>query len=87
LDAAGNVYVADSANNRIQVFTAAGDFLTQWGTPGSGPGEFHKPIGVGVGPDGRIYVADTWNSRIQVFESLPTATKRQSWGRLKTTYR
>ena len=72
---------------RIQVFTGTGQFLTQWGTYGTGPGQFYKPIGVGVGTDGRVYVADSWNSRIQVFGPVPTPAKSTSWGRIKALYR
>ena len=30
VDANGNVYVADSGNSRIQVFTSTGTYLAQW---------------------------------------------------------
>jgi len=86
-DAAGNVYVADTYNDRVQVFTGTGAFVTQWGSAGSAPGQFDRPMGIAVGRDGRIYVADTWNNRIQVFGALPTPTKSESWGKLKAMYR
>ena len=35
VDGAGNVYVADSNNDRIQKFSASGTFLTQWGGAGT----------------------------------------------------
>src|SRR5688572_20615113 len=34
----GNVYVADTANNRIQVFSSNGTFISKWGTFGGGNG-------------------------------------------------
>src|SRR5438552_8179000 len=43
VDAAGNVYVADTGNNRIQKFTGTGGFLTAWGSAGSGNGQFNVP--------------------------------------------
>ena len=36
VDWAGNIYVADGSNNRVQVFTADGQFVRQFGTLGSG---------------------------------------------------
>lgn len=69
----GSVYVADSRNNRIQRFTAGGDFIQAWGgfgdeTQGTVPGGlFNEPWGVAVGPDGSVYVTDTWNHRVQKF--------------------
>ncbi len=62
-------YVADSGNNRIQVFDADGNVVLRWGSSGSGPGEFQEPWGIAVNTrDGRVYVSDTWNHRIQVFD-------------------
>lgn len=66
-DSAGNFYVADAGNNRIQKFTSAGKALLQFGKPGSGQGQLNHPYGVVVDPTGNIYVADTANHRIQRF--------------------
>jgi DNA-binding beta-propeller fold protein YncE len=86
VDARGNVYVVDYLNNRIQVFTGTGVYLNQWGTTGSGPGQFLNPVGIAVDRNGNVYVADTNNSRIQVFGSVPTPVRSTSWGRLKVLY-
>ncbi|GAB4526317.1 MAG: TIGR03663 family protein [Anaerolineae bacterium] len=67
LDAQGNLYVADTGNKRIQVFTPEGEYLDQWGGGGLIPGRFEEPTGIAIGPDGSIYVADTWNRRVQKF--------------------
>jgi DNA-binding beta-propeller fold protein YncE len=69
VDSSGNVYVADTGNNRIQKFTSAGAFITQWGSYGSGNGQFDWPAGVAVDSTGNVYVADTLNIRIQKFTS------------------
>src|SRR5205823_10769539 len=68
-DPAGNVYVADTNNNRIEKFTSSGAFLTKWGTLGSGDGQFRQPFGVAVDAAGNVYVTDRLNNRIQKFTS------------------
>ena len=44
-DGSGNVYVADTANNRVQKFTSTGTFVTKWGSFGTGDGQFDAPYG------------------------------------------
>ena len=48
VDSANNLYVADQGNNRIEKFSSAGAFISQWGTAGAGNGEFNGPTGVAV---------------------------------------
>ena len=67
LDGAGNLYVADSINNRIQEFGNTGTFIRQWGTRGMLPGEFRTPVDVAVSPVGDVFVADSRNERVQRF--------------------
>ncbi|MCS7178566.1 MAG: TIGR03663 family protein [Anaerolineae bacterium] len=66
----GSVYVTDTGNKRVQVFTADGTFVRMWGSPGSSPGQLSEPVGIALGPDGNLYVADTWNYRVQVLNPL-----------------
>ncbi len=77
IDASNNVYVADTGNNRIEVFTSGGVFVTKWGTAGSGNGQFSSPTGV-TAAGGNVYVADSGNSRIQSFTS--TGTFNEAFG-------
>lgn len=77
-DAAGNVYVVDSANHRIQKFTSAGGFLTEWGSLGGATGQFNVPTGIAVDATGSVYVTDTGNNRIQKFTD--TGTFISTWG-------
>jgi DNA-binding beta-propeller fold protein YncE len=67
LDAAGNVYVADTGNNRIQEFTGSGVFITQFGSLGTGNGLFNTPTDCALDPTGTVFVSDAGNHLIQVF--------------------
>lgn len=50
IDSAGNVYVADTPNQRIQKFDTNLNFLQQWGSSGSGNGQFQDVYGIAIGP-------------------------------------
>jgi peptidylamidoglycolate lyase len=65
----GSFYVSDGyRNTRVLKFAVDGSFLFQWGTKGSGPGQFDLPHGIALGAEGRVYVADRSNARVQVFD-------------------
>ena len=70
LDKDGNVYVADTGNNRIQVFSSNGTFITKlgektrWGEYSHGNLTMRSPAGITLDKDGNVYVADTGNSLI-----------------------
>lgn len=64
----GELYVADGyGNSSVHRFSASGDYISSFGSPGSGPGQFRVPHSVRVSLDGRVYVADRENNRVQVF--------------------
>jgi sugar lactone lactonase YvrE len=67
VDAEGNLYVADTMNNRIEIFDADGQFVSTFGKAGDGPGYFARPKGVAIDGDGHIWVADGVQDRVQVF--------------------
>jgi len=48
--------------------TARAEFLTKWGSFGSGDGQFNGPRAVAVDGSGNVYVADQGNARIQKFD-------------------
>ena len=72
----GDVYIADGYGNyRVVVFNSSGVFLRQWGSPGTGPGQFGTsghPHCVVLGKDGLVYACDRANHRIEVFDKLGT---------------
>jgi DNA-binding beta-propeller fold protein YncE len=69
VDAQDRLYVADSCNHRIQIFTSDGEFIRCYGKAGSGLGEMSYPYDICVDSAGRQYVCEFGNSRIQVFDA------------------
>ncbi len=67
VDQEGNIYVCDSLKHRIIAFTPEGWFEVQWGSGGTGPGQFNQPLYSTITDDGIIYVSDWANSRVQKF--------------------
>ena len=67
VDKSGNVYVADTDNHRIQMFTKTGGFVRKWGTRGTGNGQFDSAADVEIAPNGTVWVADQQNQRLQAF--------------------
>jgi DNA-binding beta-propeller fold protein YncE len=65
----GAVYVTDGINDSVKKYSSSGALLTQWGSFGTGDGEFDTPLDVAVGPSGDVYVVDRQNNRIQQFDS------------------
>jgi DNA-binding beta-propeller fold protein YncE len=69
IDAAGNVYVVDVMNARVQKFDAAGTHLLTIGERGGKPGNFFRPKGVAVNESGEIFVSDSFLGVVQVFNA------------------
>lgn len=69
VDAQGLVYVADTGNKRIRVYTSDGQYVRDIGSGGSAPGQLDEPSGMALHPDGRLFIADYWNRRISVFNT------------------
>lgn len=64
----GLLFATDgNENNRIQVFNTDGEYLYEWGTTGSGSGEFTEPSRIAAGANG-IFILDTGNNRVQKFK-------------------
>jgi sugar lactone lactonase YvrE len=92
------ILVADSGNQRIQVFDMLGHVLSTYGSPGSGTGQFSSPQGLAVDRIGRVIVVDQGNNRLVVlgfdgseFSHLdsftaglnaPTGVAMDAWGHI-----
>jgi sugar lactone lactonase YvrE len=72
----GDIFVVDghgsapeeAVNNRVVKFNSEGKFLMEWGSSGSGNGEFKDPHALAMDSAGRLFVGDRGNSRIQIFD-------------------
>jgi NHL repeat-containing protein len=80
VDAAGNIYAADTGRNRILVFSPSGQLLKQIGHTGNDLGGFTQPMMLAFAPDGSFLVADWENNRIERFDSSYNATDAWSIG-------
>ncbi|HYC06662.1 MAG TPA: NHL repeat-containing protein [Candidatus Binatia bacterium] len=87
----GDVWVSSSDESRLWVFKPDGTFVREFGSQGSGPGQFRlmtndpspDPVGaIAFAPDGTLFVADDGNYRIDEFD--PKGTFVRSWGSFGT---
>jgi ABC-type Fe3+ transport system permease subunit/sugar lactone lactonase YvrE len=69
VDGQDRIFVADSCNHRIQIFSPDGKFIRQYGRAGSGLGELSYPYDIKVDASGNQFVCEFGNSRIQVFDA------------------
>ena len=77
----GHVYIADGyVNARIIEYTAEGRRVREWGSRGSGPGQFNLPHSIVIDTSGIVYVADRENGRVQRFDLDGRPLGSWSWG-------
>ena len=65
----GRIFITDGyANSRILEYSANGKKVHEWGTAGTGAGQFHLPHSIVVDENNILYVADRENGRIEKFD-------------------
>ena len=65
----GHVFITDGYfNNRVMEYSADGTRLNEWGSAGTGPGQFRLPHSIVIDETGVIFVSDRENGRIQRFD-------------------
>ncbi len=69
LDDAGNIYILDAGNCRIQKFDKEGNYIDTFGREGQGPGEFNSPASLVIDAEGNLIVSDPRGRKIQVFST------------------
>ncbi len=67
LDGEGRIYVADTLNRRVQIFTPDLNFADVFGEEGVGWGQFRKPKGIAVDEFHNVYVVDSDFGNFQIF--------------------
>jgi DNA-binding beta-propeller fold protein YncE len=65
----GDLWVAESAQDRVLEFNSQRKYLRQFGSEGSGNGQFMGIAGIATNSSGDVYVADAANNRVQEFSS------------------
>ena len=76
MDTAGNAYVSDLNNHRVQKCNRTSSLWAcvtiagETGVSGSDFGHLSSPTAVAVDAQGQIYVADQWGGRVQVFDAI-----------------
>ncbi len=65
----GRIFISDGyANARVLEYTADGKKVREWGSAGTGPGQFNLPHSIVVDENDILYVADRENGRIEKFD-------------------
>lgn len=77
-DAAGNIYVSDHRNSRVQKLSPTGAFLAVIGRPGRGAQKLLRPNAIAIAGN-LLFVANTENNRITVYNTTNGAVVRE-WG-------
>ena len=74
VDVNDRVFIADTGHDRIVICTHEGDYITNFGTTGAGPGQLKRPCGIDLTNNGTVVVADAGNKRLQMFGCIRPAT-------------
>jgi hypothetical protein len=68
-DSAGNLYILDTNNNRIQKLNLEGKYIKTIGRKGQGPGEFQAANSMDIDGENNLFVYDLRSLRIEVLSS------------------
>ena len=68
------IYVADTLNNRIQIFEADGTFNSTFAFADNNPndGSLNQPFGIAINSTGFVFVSSTFTNVIKIFNSTGT---------------
>ena len=70
VDSKGNLWVVDTAADRIEKFEASGAYITSYGKEGTKEVQFKSPTGIAINPsNGNLYITDSGNDRVEELNS------------------
>jgi hypothetical protein len=85
VDSKGDVWVADTGNDRVQEFSSSGEYLGAFGSEGTGNGQFRAPEGIAIDGKGDLWVVDavtgasrSFRPRVPISRSLRLPSHGQS---------
>ena len=67
VDSLGDLWIADTKNDRVEELSETGSFIRELGSKGSGAGQLDSPENLALDSRGDVLVADTKNNRIDEF--------------------
>jgi DNA-binding beta-propeller fold protein YncE len=73
-----NIFDAPVGGLRIGIVTLDEDYLGEWGSYGTGPGQLVWPNAMVLDPQGRLLISDEWRHDVQRFDQ--DGTLLHSWG-------
>lgn len=68
VDRAGNLYVADQLNCRIQVFDPSGKFVRKFGLRGDNMSDFEGPMGIAIDGHDQLWVVDVRKAAVLTYD-------------------
>jgi RHS repeat-associated protein len=81
-DSEGNLWVADTNNNRIEEFSSAGTFIQKFGGSGSSEGSLERPSGIAIDGSGIVWVTNAGKNSVVGFTKTGTHVKTMLTGGL-----
>jgi YVTN family beta-propeller protein len=79
IDSDGNIYVADSGFNNVQIFSEYGkDLLLYFGGSGETQSRFNLITGVYIDESDKIAIADGYSGRVQTFQYISDKWKEKN---------
>ena len=65
-DSLHHVYVVDTGNKRVQIFSPDGKFLGKWGSMGAGNDQFLMPQDIAIDSEDNLYISDVGDAHPEI---------------------